>query len=83
MNDNKDSRNTLCLGTDAARSEKVVAVAPGSLNAHPPIAMYTFSFGSLCFKSIIRLYRFTSSREDGAILNVFGSMTAKAKLTWV
>lgn len=39
INDNNDSIKIFCLGTDAARSEKVVAVGPGSLKAQPPTAM--------------------------------------------
>jgi hypothetical protein len=39
MNDNSDSMKIFCLGTDAERSEKVVAVGPGSLKAQPPTAM--------------------------------------------
>jgi hypothetical protein len=83
MNDKRDSMKTFCLGTDAERSENVVAVGPGSLKAQPPIAMYTFKLGSFCFRSIKRLYKLTSLGEEGAILNVVGSIIAKAKLICV
>lgn len=38
-----DLIKALCASGDAAMSEKVVAVGPGSLNVQPPIAMKTLS----------------------------------------
>jgi len=32
----RDAKNAVCAEGEPARSEKVVAVGPGSLNDHPP-----------------------------------------------
>jgi hypothetical protein len=42
----KDLKNSLCLDQEFAIFENVVLVGPGSLNAQPPTATYTWSPGS-------------------------------------
>lgn len=83
MNDIKDSMKIFCRGMEADRSENVVAVGPGSLNVHPPMAMYTLRPGSFSLCSIKRWYNLTSSSDAGDTLKVFGLIVAKAKLICV
>lgn len=79
----RDSMKTFWRGTDAARSEKVVAVGPGSLKVQPPIAIKIRRFGSFCFRSVRRLYKATSVSNEGRTLKLTGLIVANAKLMWV
>ncbi|KAJ5231283.1 uncharacterized protein N7469_005871, partial [Penicillium citrinum] len=48
----KESKNFFCFVSDAARSEKTVAVDPGSLKVQPPNAMRICTLGSYVFKAV-------------------------------